>query len=265
MTRPLAARRQNEIVSLLRMSESVTVGDLAQAFGVSHETIRRDLKALAGDGHLELVHGGAVRRGARPVEPAADENSAGNAAIARAAAALVSNGATVLLDAGGTTAAIARELLARSDLTVCTNSPSHALLLCRSSRVFLLGGEVDPTREASFGPDAIAAVGNFRIDVAFIVVDGFAEDGGATDLSREVAELHGRMLLCGRAYVVAEQSKFARRTPFRIAHFDRIAGLIVDQPPEAALADAWAQSAVNVMVAHQNGDHLVDRASGISS
>jgi DeoR/GlpR family transcriptional regulator of sugar metabolism len=57
------------------------------------------------------------------------------------------------------------------------------------------------------------------------------------------------MMLSGRSYVVADQSRFVRRTPFRIANFDRIAGLIVDRAPDAALAEAWTRRGFNVMVA----------------
>lgn len=249
MSRPLAARRQNEIVARLRSADTVGVGELAAAFGVSHETIRRDLKALATEGQLDLVHGGAVRRGGRTVEPEPDENSAAKTAIARTAAALVSDGATVLLDAGTITAAIAHELFGRSGLTICTNSPAHAHVLCRSSRVFLLGGEVDATRIATFGVEAITALDNFRVDIAFVSTEGFAEDGAATDLSREAAELHARMMLSGRSYVVADQSRFGRRTPFRIANFDKVAGLIVDRAPDAALAEAWSSRGLNVTIA----------------
>src|SRR3979411_646843 len=63
MVRPLAVRRHNEIVQRLRAVGSVSVGELAEIFGVSHETIRRDLKLLEDQGHLDVVHGGASRRG----------------------------------------------------------------------------------------------------------------------------------------------------------------------------------------------------------
>ncbi len=91
MVRPLAVRRHNEIVQRLRAAGSVSVSELADTFGVSHETIRRDLKLLADHGHLEVVHGGAVRRGM--MEPSiaqrGEANAAGKAAIARAAARLI--------------------------------------------------------------------------------------------------------------------------------------------------------------------------------
>jgi DeoR/GlpR family transcriptional regulator of sugar metabolism len=179
----------------------------------------------------------------------ADDNAAGRAAIGRAAAGLVPDGATVMLDAGATTAAIARELLVRAGLTICTNSPSHALLLGRDARVFLLGGELDPDRGAIHGVDAIEAIGNFRIDIAFVAADGFAANGAATDYSREAAELHGRMLLSGDAYIVADHAQLKRRTPFLIRHFDRVAGIILDRAPDAPLAEAWASAGMKVVVA----------------
>jgi DeoR/GlpR family transcriptional regulator of sugar metabolism len=254
MPRPLAVRRQNEILRRLRTTGSVSVTELAQSFGVSHETIRRDLKALAELGQLSLVHGGAVQRSASDLaQPTiAPENIEGVAAIARAAAALVEDGATVLLDSCPTTSAIAHELAGRTGLTVCTNSLRLAALFSRvpGNRVFMLGGEVDGESGATFGTDAAAEVGHFRVDIAFIGVAGFAEDGGPTDASRELADLRGRMILAGRAYIVADHAKFARRTPFRIPHFERLAGVIVDRAPEEPLASAWTQSGVQVIAAH---------------
>src|SRR2546421_5823807 len=88
MVRPLAVRRHNEIVQRLRAAGSVSVGELADIFDVSHETIRRDLKLLADNGHLDVVHGGAARRGM--MEPSiaqrGEENAGGKLAIAREAA-----------------------------------------------------------------------------------------------------------------------------------------------------------------------------------
>src|SRR5215831_7632150 len=133
MVRPLAVRRHNEIVQRLRAAGSVSVGGLAKSFGVSHETIRRDLKLLADQGHLDVVHGGAARRGM--MEPSiaqrGEENAEGKTAIARAAAGLIGNATSVLLDSGTTTQALARDLVGRPGLTIFTNSLNHAMTLCR--------------------------------------------------------------------------------------------------------------------------------------
>jgi DeoR family glycerol-3-phosphate regulon repressor len=251
MPRPLAVRRHDEIVRRLRAVGSVSVGELAEAFGVSHETIRRDLKLLADQGHLDVVHGGAARRGV--MEPALSqreaENAPGKAAIALVAIRLVPETGTVLLDSGSTTHAIALELAARRGLTICTNSLTNAAILCRvpGNRVFMLGGEIDGNDEAVLGIDAVTAVANFRVDVAFVGVGGFAEDGGPTDYSRGAAEMRGAMLCTGRSYFVADRTKFARRTPFRIPHFDRCAGVIVDEQPDASLAAAWTGHGLEIL------------------
>src|SRR5215213_5224553 len=128
MTRPIAARRHDDILKRIEATGTVSVEELSRKFGVSRETIRRDLKALAERGRVEVVHGGAARR--EVVEPAlgqrSRENVEGKAAIGRAAAELVGDGMVVLLDSGTTTLAVARALRAKQNLAICTNSlPLH--------------------------------------------------------------------------------------------------------------------------------------------
>ena len=90
MPRPLAVRRHDEIIRRLRAAGSVSVGELADTFAVSHETIRRDLKMLADQGHLDVVHGGASRRGV--MEPALSQRQTENAARLQHARALIAAG-----------------------------------------------------------------------------------------------------------------------------------------------------------------------------
>lgn len=253
MVRPLAVRRHNEIVQRLRASGSVSVGELAGVFGVSHETIRRDLKLLADLGHLEVVHGGAARRGM--MEPTlaerVGENAEGKAAIARHAARMVPDAASVLIDSGTTTAALAFELIGRPGLTIFTNSLNHAVTLCRveGNRVIMLGGEVDGNDEATFGTSTMTGIDTVRADIAFIGTGGFAEDGGMTDYSITAAETRGRMIQAGRAYLLADQTKFNRRTPFRVPNIEKAAGIIVDRMPDRSLSTAWANLGLEIIVA----------------
>jgi DeoR/GlpR family transcriptional regulator of sugar metabolism len=253
MSRPLAVRRHNEIVQRLRASGSVSVGELAELFGVSHETIRRDLKLLSDQGHLEIVHGGAARRGM--LEPSiaerGEENADGKAAIARKAASMVRDGDTVLIDSGTTTAALTLELVGRPGLTIVTNSLNHALSLSRApgNRVFMLGGEIDNNDEATFGIGTAAGIEAIRADIAFIGVGGFAEDGGLTDYTVVAAETRGRMILAGRAYFLADYTKFGRRTAYRVPNTDKAAGVIVDRMPERSLATAWTAKGFDIVLA----------------
>src|SRR5829696_4456590 len=256
MTRPIAARRHDDILKRIEATGTVSVEELSRKFGVSRETIRRDLKALAERGRVEVVHGGAARR--EVVEPAlgqrSRENVQGKAAIGRAAAELVADGMVVLLDSGTTTLAVARALRAKQNLTICTNSLPIAQLLCRvpGTRVHMLGGEIDPTDEAAVGVDVIEALARFRVDVAFIGAGGLSEDGGVTDYTRTGAEIRARMLkAAARAYLVIDSEKFGRLTPIRIPGADAAAALIADLAPPRAIADEIASRGLELIVAAQ--------------
>jgi len=115
--------------------------------------------------------------------------------------------------------------------------------------VFMLGGEVDNNDEAAFGLGAAAGMGTVRADLAFIGVGGFAEDGGLTDYTVIAADTRGRMIATGPAYLLADHTKFTRRTPFRVPNMDRCAGVIVDRMPDRALANAWTTLGLEIIVA----------------
>lgn len=256
MSRPIAARRHDEIMRRIAASGTVSVEELASFFAVSRETIRRDLKILAERGRLDVVHGGAARR--ETIEPALAlrlrDNAEGKAAIGREAASLVENGMVVLLDSGTTTLAVAQALRDRRDLTICTNSLSIAQLLCRlpGSRVHVLGGEIDPVDEAAFGIDVIEGLSRFRIDIAFVGIGGLSDAGEMTDYTRVAAEQRSRMLeVAAAAYVVADRGKFGRLTPIRIPHADRARAVIVDTEPPGATRDALLAQGTATRVAHR--------------
>ena len=253
MSRPIAARRQDEILSRLRLAGTVSVEELAESFSVSRETIRRDLKSLAKRGRLDVVHGGASRRSSETaLVKRLGENPDGKAAIGRAAAELVEDGMVVLLDSGATTLKVAEALAGKSDLTIATNSLPIALVMCRvpGTRVHMLGGEVDCMDEAAFGIEVMEALERFRFDLAFVGAAGISEDGEVTDFTRVAAEQRSRMLRAAkRAYLVADGSKFGRLTPIRIPDTERAAGLIVDIAPPASMSEGFQARGMDVIVA----------------
>lgn len=255
MSRPLAVRRLSEILRRVHAAGSVSVVELASAFDVSRETIRRDLKLLADRGELEVVHGGAMRRDTLEIpSPARVPRDAdnGRVAIGQLAASLVEDGATILLDSGPLAGAIVPGLLGKRDITVCTHSLSHALALVRHPliRVFVLGGQVEATEEATFGVDTVLALDGYSCDLAFIAVRGFTGDGEPTDTTRHGAELRARMLLAAkRPYLLADHTQFERTTPLRVPHSDRAAGLLVDRAPPPPLAEAFGHKGLAVTVA----------------
>jgi DeoR/GlpR family transcriptional regulator of sugar metabolism len=254
MSRTLAISRHSDIMRRIDAVGSVSVSDLAEAFKVSRETVRRDLKVLADQGRVQIVHGGAARLDVvePPLIQRLGDNSDGKAAIARVALDLVQDGATVLLDSGTTTGAIAAALTARRNLTIITNSLGHASILCRmeGNRVYALGGRVDSVDEASFGVDTVAQLALFRADVAFVACGGLAPDGTPTDYTREAAEFRANLFLQGaKAYLVADSDKFARPTPLRIANAEKAAGFIFDRRPPAGIIEGLRARSVPLIVA----------------
>jgi DeoR/GlpR family transcriptional regulator of sugar metabolism len=233
----------------------VSVVELAAAFDVSRETIRRDLKLLADRGELEVVHGGAMRRDTLDIPPPSRsprEATNGRAAIGQLAASLVEDGATILLDSGALAGAIVPGLLGKRDLTVCTHSLSHALALARHPliRVYMLGGQVEATEEAAFGVETVLALDGYSCDLAFVAVRGFTADGEPTDTTRHGAELRARMLLAAkRPFLLADHSHFERTTPIRVPNSNRAAALLADRAPVPPLADAFRHKGLAVMVA----------------
>ena len=252
----LARQRHNEVQRRLAADGVVSVSELASFFGVSGETIRRDLKQLADRGQLDLVHGGAARRASieLPFKARVEQNVAGKAGIGRVAAALVENDMTVLFDSGTTTLAVARALTAKQGLTVCTGSLAIAQLMCRvpGTVVYILGGRVDPVEEAAGHDDGHDSIGRFRFDIAFIGGGALSPDGEVTDYTRSGAEQRGRMIdAASRAFFVVDSSKFGRLTPLRIPHFRAASGVIVDERPPAPLAEALMATGVPLIVADE--------------
>lgn len=258
MPRRIAASRQNEILARASASGSVSVEELADRFEVSRETIRRDLKALAARGLVDVVHGGAITRatGDPPFAERARENAEGKAAIGRLAAGLVEPGMVVLLDSGATTHAIAAALaaIAPKGVTVCATSLRDALTLTRAGlKVVMLGGEIDPGDEATVGPDTLVALSRYRLDLAFVGIGGVTPEGDVTVFSRAAAETRSVMLDMARAgYLVSDHAKFGRAGPARIAWSKPLAGFIVDLAPPRPLAAALAARDIPVLVAGAN-------------
>lgn len=254
MSRPLAADRHGQILQALEASGTVSVSDLAQKFGVSMETIRRDLKALADQNRLIMVHGGATTLTAEPsLSRRADENAAGKAAIGRKAAELVENGMVILIDSGSTTLQLAQALLLRTNLTVLTNSLPIGLMLARTKAIktILIGGEVETNDEASFGLDSMEIIRKYRVDLAFIGAGGISEEGDFTDYTRIAAEQRALMLASGRkSYVLADRTKFSRRTPVIIdVAAQQLTGFITDALPKDTPAAKAAKSRWPVILA----------------
>lgn len=248
VTRDTSERRQ-VISALVRDRGSVQVAPLAERFGVSVQTIRKDLRYLSERGVAERAYGGAIAAGAvnQVAEPALDAkrgaNQAAKARIGRVAAALVAPGSSVLLDSGTTTLAVAHAL-SDDDLTVLTNDLDLLVALARKERitVVVLGGALRRRNMAFYGPQAVAALDDLRVDTLFLGVDGLDLEAGLTTHYEPEALLNRKMLQTARRVVaVTDGSKLGRVCLHRIAGLDRIDDLVTDAAAAAELAPAAAR------------------------
>ncbi len=247
--------RQAAILRNLDLHGSCIVTGLAARFAVSDETIRRDIKDLANKGLVERVHGGAVLPDLfrePDFQKRLNRNAEAKKAIARAAAAQVRDGDSLMLDTGSTTAYLARALTQRSDLMVVTNCAEIARTLAANGRnkVYLAGGEFRADDTASFGAAAIRFVERFRVRHAVLSIGAIAVDDGFMDFHLSEAEFSRAVIAhANRVMVVADHSKFAAQAPVQVCGFAEVGALITDQPPPPAVARRLAEAGVTVTIA----------------
>jgi DeoR/GlpR family transcriptional regulator of sugar metabolism len=233
------------------------IAELAEEFGVSPSTIRRDLATLAGAGHVVRTYGGALER-----SPAEKEGqyTAAKDAIAREAASLIQDGEVVLLDAGTTTGRLARQLAHREGLTVITNGVTAIRELAGFAGIELivLGGRVRHPNEAILGESVLAQLRHFSPDRVFLGADGVVAGRGLCCPSPEQSVVKHEMLHAGaEAYVLADHSKLGQ-APFPYwAPLDREFVLVTDTADAAAFTESG--TVLTVLVA--GGSEIVGGAA----
>ncbi len=245
--------RQTRILDIVAREGAVSVETLAEDFGVSAETIRRDLSDLASTGALHKVRGGARRirlSTEGSFEERRFEQAEGKAAIARTLGSVIEPGDTIFIDTGTTTLACADELARHDGLTVITNSAYIAQRLGTrpgQRQVYVVGGTWQPDNAETVGPIAIEQIGRFQADHAVIGVAALDADAGAMDADFDEAQIARAMIDRARHVIVlAHGEKFGRRAAFRICRLDEIDVLVSDRSPDGPLADALAAAAVEV-------------------
>lgn len=246
--------RHPEILEIARRDGKVSVDRLAAHFGVTLQTIRRDLTDLAEAGRLERVHGGAVLpSGTSNVayEERRALNTAAKRAMAQACAAKIPNGISLFLNIGTSTEAVAQELLHHSELMVITNNMNVARILAANPEcdVILTGGQLRRSDGGLIGALAIESIRAFKFDLAVIGCSALDADGDLLDFDiQEVGVSRAILQQARRTFLVADHSKFSRSAPARIASLSAIETFFTDRPVPAKVAAACAQWSTRVEV-----------------
>ncbi len=245
--RMMTEERRRAILALLEQQGRVTVDELTRRFRVSAVTARGDLDALSEAGSVVRSHGGAVP----PLNPSQDYPLAvkepihhdEKVRIGRAAMHLIKPGQTVIIDSGTTATQLAMHLKrARlQSLTVITHAFNIAsrLLDCPWVSLILVGGILRPVSTSCVGPHAEQMIRELHADHFFLSVDGLDPEGGLTTPDILEARLNSLMIRAAReTTVMADTSKFGRRSLSLIAGLDAVNRVITDERirPEMAAA-----------------------------
>ena len=258
MTLPLsrlASRRHIEIVGWLREKGRVSVEDLAAHFGVTPQTIRRDLNDLSDAQMVVRVHGGAmVSSGVVNLAYEARKVIAGphKKLIGEAAARLIPDHSSVFINIGTTTEEVARALAGHTGLLVITNNLHVAAELYRNTgiEVFVTGGTVRQADGGIVGAQTEAQIAQFRVDLAVIGTSAIDADGTLLDFDiREVQAARAIIEHSRKVVLVSDSSKFARTAPVRVAHLSEIDVFVTDRLPSGAVADLCRLNGVEVVEA----------------
>ena len=253
--------RQQAIAAQVLSQGRASVAELAVAYDVTTETVRRDLAVLDRAGVLRRVHGGAVPvRALHLVESSVDERqstrSGHKQAIARAAAEFIpASGATVLLDAGTTTARLAALLPTDRDLLAVTNSVPIAARLAGMGSVSLqlLGGRVRGLTQATVGEQAVSTLASLRVDIAFIGTNGISVRHGLSTPDPDEAAVKRAMVQCANFVVVlADSSKIGREEFVSFAPIEQIDVLVTDAEISAADKARLTEAGVEVVATEVN-------------
>ena len=247
--------RQVEILDIARREGKVSVENLAERFGVTVQTIRRDLTDLDTAGQLDRVHGGAViASGTSNV--AYDERKSHQAdekaAIGRLCASTIPNDCSVFLNIGTSTEAVARELRHHKDLLVITNNMNIANTLASNSNceVVVTGGTVRRGDGGLIGTMTVKAIRSFKFDYAVIGCSALDEDGDVLDYDIQEVGVSQAIIAQSRApLLVADQSKLHRSAPARICSLADVTAVFSDAPFPAKLTAACDRWGTEVFVA----------------
>lgn len=243
--------RRNTIVDMVNSSGSQLVNDISASLGVTEVTVRADLRLLEERGLLTRFHGGAARIDSVSAqdEPSADAEVSLNdryqlaadpkRRIAQAAAKLVKEGDTLILDSGSTTKLLAEALVTMKNITVITNSLPAAAILIDNTDITLVvcGGTVRHKTASLHGNIAEAALRDVSANLMFVGADGLDCDNGITTFNEGYAISAVMAAAAQQVVVVTDSSKFGRKGFNLVLAMEKIDQVITDQQaPEETVA-----------------------------
>ena len=247
--------RREQIVDLVHQNGFVTIDSLAQRFAVTPQTIRRDINELSDQAVLRRYHGGAGLPS--DVENVAYANRQvllreEKARIAELVVEHIPDQASLFINIGTTTEAVAEALVRRQELRIITNNLNVATLLSAREdfQVVVAGGLVRGRDRGIVGEATLDFINQFRVEYAIIGISGIDMDGTLLDFDyREVRISQAIIANARRVYLVADHSKFGRHAMVGEGNLTQVSALFTDRPPPAPIRQLIAANDIDLFVA----------------
>lgn len=248
--------RQSLLIDEVHSRGTVTVEALAEQFGVTLQTVRRDVKLLSDAGILARFHGG-VRVPASTTENIAyrqrqELNDVGKQRIAKQVAAAVPNNCSLIINIGTTMEAVARELLQHRGLRVVTNNLNVAAILSDNPdcEVIVAGGVVRPRDRGIIGEVTVEFIRQFKVDIGLIGISAIEADGTLRDFDyREVNVAKAIIEHSREVWLAADHSKFNRPAMVELARLHQVDRLFTDALPPSPFSALMAEAGVGLTIA----------------
>jgi DeoR/GlpR family transcriptional regulator of sugar metabolism len=239
----LTTERKALILDTLGKEGRIIAKEFSYKLNLSEDTIRRDLRELAGEGLLQRVHGGALpaSKALADLPTRRKISVADKSAIANAAAAMVKEGQIVFLDGGTTAVAVARALPLHLRATVATHSPDVAVALLNHPHIAieLIGGRIYKHSNVAVGSVAMEGIARMRVDVYFMGVTGIHLDHGLTTGDREEAAMKRAISRqSAETIILASSEKLGAVSAYHVIDLDQVDGFIVEKSCKSEVIDS---------------------------
>ena len=235
----LAIERKNQILNKLKTEQRVLVSELAAAYQVTEETIRRDLDKLEKEGYATKTYGGAIWGNSTKTDLSYTirnkTNVEAKSTIGELMCRIIEDGDHLMLDDSSTSLFIAKHIKEKKNITVITNSVEILTELSDADgwNIMSTGGRLKPESMALVGEQAHSMIHNFCVDRAIISCKGLDMTAGITDSSEFHASTKQAMLSSAKQAILAlDSSKFNKTSFVRIASLQQIKVVVTDKVPD---------------------------------
>ncbi len=247
--------RQKQILVLVDERGFVATEQLVETFGVTPQTIRRDINILCEQNLLHRFHGGAGRVTSIENEPYDDRRrslSPAKERIAKDVAAYIRDGSSLFLNIGTTTEAVARALCAHKNLRIVTNNLNIAAILAVNEgfEIMIAGGQLRQRDGGIIGPATTEFIEQFRLDYGIVGVSGIDEDGSLLDFDYQEARNAAAIIANSReAILVTDHTKFGRKATTKFGHLRQIKQIFTDMQPSEPFASLLRDCNTSIRIA----------------